>query len=174
MIGFESRTLQSKRLTYRLLNETDKETLYEILSDKSVTEPAGFLPAESKEAFDKFFATLTKYNTGIAILKDETLIGYIHVCPADDDLPGYHGKKGVSTGFVIGKEYQNHGYMTETLETITAYLMQQFDFCVADHFAGNEASKKVIEKCGYRYVEEYTMFFDELGKDMTCLSYVYG
>lgn len=83
------------------------------------------------------------------------------------------GEKGVSIGFVIGKKYQNHGYATETLKTLTAYLKQMFDFCVADHFVGNDASKRVIEKCGYRYIEEYTVFFDELGKNMICLSYVY-
>lgn len=93
MIGFENRILLSKRLTYRLLNESDKEALYEILSDKSVTEPAGFMPADTKEKFDDFFVELTKCNTGIAILNDEILIGYIHVDPYSSDLPEYRGGK---------------------------------------------------------------------------------
>lgn len=172
MIGFENRILQSKRLTYRLLNESDKEALHEILSDKSVTKPAGFMPADTKEKFDEFFAELTQYNTGIAILNVETLIGYIHVNKYSSDLPKYRGKKGVSTGFVIGKKYQNQGYATETLETITTYLKQSFDYCIADHFAGNEPSKRVIEKCRYNYLETYSMFFDELGAEITCLSYI--
>ncbi len=172
MIGLVNRTLQSKRLTYRLLDAADKEALHEILSDKSVTEPAGFMPADSKEAFEQFFAELTQYNTGIAILSGETLIGYIHVNRHSADLPEYRVKRGVSTGFVIGKKYQNHGYATETLKTITAYLKQIFDYCVADHFVGNEPSRKVIEKCGYHYLETYSLFFEELGKEMTCISYV--
>ena len=172
MIGLEHKKLQSKRLTYRLLEESDKEALREILSDKSVTEPGGFLPAGSKEEFDQFFAALTQYNTGIAILLGETLLGYIHVNRHISELPECRGKTGVSTGFVIGKAYQNHGYATETLETITAYLKQTFDYCAADHFAGNEPSKRVIEKCGYRYLETYTMFFEALGEEKTCLSYI--
>ncbi|MCM1289502.1 MAG: GNAT family N-acetyltransferase [Corallococcus sp.] len=172
MIDFENRTIKSERLTYRLLNETDKEALYEIISDKDVAAPAGFLPPNSKEKFDVFFTTLTQHNTGIAILSGETLMGYIHVYPYDDDLPEYREKKGVNIGFVVGKIYQNNGYATETLKTITAYLKQKFDFCIADHFVGNEASRKVIEKSGYHYFETYTMFFDELGKEMTCFSYV--
>ena len=131
------------------------------------------MPADSKAQFDAFFAELTQYNTGIAVLSGETLIGYIHVNKYVPDLPEYSGKKCVSTGFVIGKKYQNQGYATETLETVTAYLKQMFDYCFADHFIDNEPSKKVIEKCGYHYVEQYTMFFEELGKDMTNLSYVY-
>ena len=172
MIGLENQKLRSQRLTYRLLEETDKEALREILSDKSVTEPAGFLPAKSKEEFDEFFATLTRYNTGIAILLGETLLGYIHVYKDTYDFPESEGKKGVSTGFVIGKAYWNHGYATETLETITAYLKQLFDFCTVDHFVGNEPSKRVIEKCGYRYLETYTMLFEALGEEKTCLSYI--
>ena len=172
MIGLENQKLQSKRLTYRLLEEADKDALRDILSDKEVTEPAGFLPAKSKKEFDEFFATLTRYNTGIAILLGDMLIGYIHVYKDTYDFPEYEGKKGVSTGFVIGKKYWNHGYATETLETITAYLKQTFDYCAADHFVGNEPSKRVIEKCGYRYLETYTMFFEGLGKEMTCLSYI--
>lgn len=173
MIGLENRTLRSKRLTYRLLDAADKEALYEILSDKSVTELAGFLPADSEARFDAFFAELTQYNTGVAILCGETLIGYIHVNKCNSDLPEYIGKKCVSTGFIIGKKYQNQGYATETLATVTAYLKQTFDYCFADHFMDNEPSRKVIEKCGYKYLEKYTLFFEELGKEMTCLSYVY-
>ena len=173
MIGLENKTFQSKRLTYRLLNAGDKEALREILSDKSVTEPAGFMPAATKAEFDDFFTELTQYNTGIAILSGETLTGYIHVHKYVPDQSEYSGKKCVSTGFVIGKKYQNQGYATETLETVTTYLKQTFDYCFASHFIENEPSKKVIEKCGYRYFEKYTMFFEELGKDMTLLGYVY-
>lgn len=172
MIGLEDKTLRSKRLTYRLLDSSDREALYEMLSDRSVTEPAGFMPADSRESFDAFFAALTQYHTGIAIRYGENLIGYIHVNRYASDLPEYLGKKGVSTGFVIGKKYQNQGFATETLQTVTAYLKQRFDYCIADHFAGNEPSKRVIEKCGYRYLETYTMFFEELGKEITCHSYL--
>ena len=172
MIGLENRTLRSKRLTYRLLEAADKKALRGLLSDKSVTEPAGFLPAVSAAEFDGFFAELTQYNTGIAILSGEELTGYIHVHKYVPDQPEYSGKKCVSTGFVIGKKYQNRGYATETLETVTAYLKQSFDYCFVSRFIENEPSKRVIEKCGYRYLETYTDFFEELGKDMTLLGYV--
>lgn len=172
MIGLKDKTLKSERLTYRLLDDADKETLREILSDKNVTEPAGFTPAESNAEFDIFFAELTQYNTGIAILSKDVLVGYIHVHKYAPELPEYRGKKCVSTGFVIGKKYQNHGYATETLETVTMYLKQTFDYCFVSHFIGNMPSKRVIEKCGYHYLEKYTMFFEELGNDMTLLGYV--
>ena len=173
MIGLKDKILHSERLSYRLLEEKDKAPLRRLLSDKSVTESAGFLPARTPNEFDAFFGSLTQYNTGIAILKDNTLIGYIHVNKYRSDDEAYKNKSCVSTGFVIGKGYQNQGYATETLTTVTKYLKSVFDYCFADHFEGNLSSKRVIEKCGYRYVEEYSLFFDELGRKMTCLSYVY-
>ena len=173
MIGLKDKILRSERLTYRLLEEKDKAPLHRLLLDRSVTEPAGFLPASAPSEFDAFFKSLTQYNTGIAILKDNTLIGYIHVNKYRSDDEEYRNKSCVSTGFVIGKEYQNQGYATETLTAVTEYLKSVFDYCFADHFEGNIPSKRVIEKCGYRYVEEYSLFFDELGRRMTCLSYVY-
>ena len=75
-------------------------------------------------------------------MKDQTLIGYIYINRYVSDAPESPGKKGVSAGFVIGKKHQNQGYATETLTTVTAYLKQLYDYCIADHFVGNEPSKK--------------------------------
>ncbi len=173
MIGLENKTLKSERLTYRLLIADDKAALRELLSDESVTEPAGFMPARSQDEFDAFFEVLTQYNTGIAILLGETLIGYANVNKYVIDNPGYSGKKCVNIGFVIGKDHWNKGYATETLKTVTSYLEQIFDYCFAGHFVDNAASKRVIEKCGYRFFEQNTIHFDLLGRDMTVLDYVF-
>ena len=172
MIGLQGKTLRSARLTYRLLDDGDKAALAALLTEKSVTAPAGFLPAASDAEFDAFFAQLTAYNTGVAVLCDGVLIGYIHVNRYRADLPELSEKSCVSTGFVIGEAYQRRGYGAEMLETLTKYLLEHFDACFADCFEGNEASMRTIEKCAYRYVESYTMFFDELGEEKTCRSYV--
>lgn len=173
MIGLENKTIRSNRLSYRLLTGSDKAALKKILSDREVTEPAGFRPAETELGFDIFFSELTRYNTGIAILRNGELIGYIHVNKYSPNMPEYEGKTCVSTGFIIGKPYQNNGYGTEALSAVTEYLKQSFDYCFADHFENNEPSRRVIIKCGYRYCDRYSMFFKELGREMTCLSYVY-
>ena len=173
MIGLQNKVLKSDRLTFRLLCENDFDDLHQILNDPSVTEPAGFKVSDNKAEFRVFFERLRKYNTAIAILKEDILIGYIHVNKWHPDIPKYNDRRCVSLGFVIGKEYQGNGYATETLITITSYLKQLFDFCFADHFDGNEASKKVIIKSGYKFVETYNMYFEDLEKDITCQSYVF-
>lgn len=174
MIGMEHRQLHSQRLTLRLVEPGDAQALREILRDPEVTRPAGFLPIETQEEFDTFFTGLTAYHTGIAILAADTVIGYCRVNKEQLDQPEYADKKLVSLGFVIGKPYQNRGYGTEMLKTITAYLKERFDYCVADHFVENVPSQRVIEKAGYRYLEDYAMTFRHLNDERKDLkSYIY-
>lgn len=174
MIGMENRELESERLTLRLVEQRDAQALREMLRDPEVTKPAGFLPIETEEEFETFFSGLTAYHTGLAILAGDTLIGYCRVNKEQLDHPEYSDKKLVSLGFVIGKSYQNQGYGTEMLKTVTAYLKGRFDYCVADHFVENAPSRRVIEKAGYRYLEDYTMNFHHLGDEEKHLkSYIY-
>ena len=173
MIGLEGKTLTSCRLTYRLLEDGDRQALATLLADPAVTEPGGFRPARTEAEFDEFYRGLTAYHTGVAILREGALIGYICVGPWHPDDAAYAGKTCVSFGFVIGKAAQGHGYGAEALETMTAYMKGRADFCFADHFEGNEPSRKTILKCGYRFCGCYTMFFEALGREERCLSYVF-
>lgn len=171
MIGMEDRELHSQRLTLRLLRPEDGPALWALLRDPEVTMPAGFLPIETEERFAEFFSGLTANHAGLAILCEGTVIGYCRVSREELDGPEFADKSLVNLGFVIGKPYQGMGYGTEMLKTITAYLKERFDFCVADHFVENEASRRVIQKAGYRYLEDYTMTFHHLGdveKQLKC------
>lgn len=172
MIGLEGKILKSSRLSYRLLNSKDIDDLFCLLRDESVTKPAGFLPAGSMEAFQDFYAQLTQYHTGIAILLQQQLIGYFHVNKYVIDREEFQGKACVSVGFVIGKAYQNRGFGTEALRFLTEYLLTLFDVCVADAFVENVPSKKVIQNSGYTYLEDYSMYFDGIQQEKTCSSYV--
>ena len=174
MIEMENRELESERLTLRLVQPQDAQALRVLLRDPEVTKPAGFLPIETEAEFETFFSGLTAYHTGIAILAGDTVIGYCRVNKEQLDIPEYADKNLVSLGFVIGKPYQNQGYGTEMLKTITAYLKERFDYCVADHFVENDASRRVIEKAGYRYLEDYSMTFHHLNDELKYLkSYIY-
>ena len=52
------------------------------------------------------------------------------------------------------------------------FLPAASDAVFADCFVGNTASQKLIEKCGYRYLGNYTLFFEELSEKKTCRCYV--
>lgn len=171
MIGLECKELKTERLSLRLLKECDKAPLFEILKDDGVTAPAGFHPAKTPEEFDTFFEHLTMYNTAVGVFFKDALIGYVHVNKYTSKSPLYEKKRCISLGFIIGKDYQNKGFGTEALEGVTDYLKSIFDFCFADCFKKNAASRRIIEKCGYKYFETYTMFFRALNEEKTCDSF---
>ena len=56
-------------------------------------------------------------------------------------------------GYGIGSSYWNQGYVTEALECFIRYCFEQkgFDTVYASYFVGNDASKRVMEKCGMIY-----------------------
>lgn len=165
MIGLEGKQLHSARLTLRLAVAQDKAALWKLLQDGTVTKPAGFLPITTSEEFDHFFSELIAYHTGVTILAGNVVIGYVRVNKEVLEQPEFADKSAVGLGFVIGKPYQKQGYGTEMLEIMTDYLLDRFDYVVADHFVGNEASGRLIEKCGYQFLEEYSMVFDHLGPE---------
>ncbi len=163
MIGMEGRILKSKRLSFRLLEDCDKLSLFRIVQEKETTIPSGFLPITDTDAFEAFWKGLTQYNTGVAILYHGGCIGYFHVNRWAPDEVEYKDKKNVGIGFLIGRNYLRQGFGTETLTTLNQYLLTQFDCIWGDYFEGNEASRKLLHKCGFIPVGTYDMIFDSLG-----------
>ena len=172
MLGFEGKRLESERLCYRLLQYGDREKLMRILSDPDVTRPAGFMPPASAFAEDKFWNALTEYDTAVAVLRGDEIIGYLHVNPYR--MGGeFEGKSCVSVGFVIGRAYQRHGYGREMLSFLSAYLRRRFDCVFGDCFDDNTPSRKTLISCGYRFVEGYTMFFHVLCVEKKLICFVF-
>ncbi len=163
MIGFENIVLKSQHLTFRLLQEQDKEALAPILREPETTKPSGFLPVCTEEELEEFWKGLTRYQTGIAILLEGRCIGYYHVNKYIPDEPEYQEQTNVGIGFLIGKDYIGRGYGTETLLTLNAWLLTKVDNIWADYFVENTASKKTILKCGFREMSPYDMTFEALG-----------
>ena len=59
------------------------------------------------------------------------------------------------------------------LRFITACLKERFDFVIADAFEDNPASNRVIVKCGFRRLRDYTMLLEGPGGEKVCRSYVF-
>ena len=57
----------------------------------------------------------------------------------------------VELGYGISEEYRGYGYATEAVETILAWAFDQpgVTSVAAETEAGNAASRRVLEKCGF-------------------------
>lgn len=59
-------------------------------------------------------------------------------------------------GYVINRDYWNRGYMTKVCQAVMNVGFSYFDLNRIDigHEVGNHGSRRVIEKCGFSFVEE--------------------
>ena len=62
-----------------------------------------------------------------------------------------HKRKRASVGYCLGPEYWNRGLMSEALRTVTEFLENcpEIDHVEAECRYDNDASRRVLEKCGY-------------------------
>lgn len=72
----------------------------------------------------------------------------------------------------ISSERLHYRKITESDGAVLHAILSDPLYCFADAFTDNPASNALIRKCGYTYVEDYTMYFEKLGRTMTCHSYV--
>ena len=168
-LGFGHGAIHTPRLTLRPLRRGDWAVLSPILAEPETARPSGFSPVPAADA-PAFCRRLTRQRTALGIVHQGVCIGYVHVQPYKLSEGPYAGADSVSLGFLLGRSYSGRGLGTEMLAAVTAYLARRFDFVFADCFTDNPASRRIIEKNGYRYLENYRMRFDALGeeKDVEC------
>ena len=78
-------------------------------------------------------------------------------------------KDQVEIGYTICKKYSGRGYATELLKEMNAFVLSRFGIKVlyGRVMSGNNASVRVLEKSGYRFVrEEYGAEDDPYGNGM--------
>ena len=74
-------------------------------------------------------------------------------------------------GYGIGSRYWNHGYTTEAVRRFLKYLFTEkgLHTVYASFFTGNDASRRVMEKCGMRYdhFSEKELTYLNVERDLT-------
>ncbi len=76
-------------------------------------------------------------------------------------------------GFWLGKEFWNKGITTEAVKTFCNFLFTKYNFnkLTAKVFEGNEASKKVLIKCGFIQEGSHPESIFKNGKFISYYSY---
>ena len=156
--------METERLIIDPIRETDQEDYFiNISHDKKVLETFICRYADSLEEFD--FSSYPGRQDLFAIRLKETgrLIGIILYFDEKEDS--------CEIGYGIGSGFWNQGYATEAASRFLEYLFREKGMrtVYASFFTGNDASRRVMEKCGmtFDHFSEKELTYLGIERDLT-------
>lgn len=146
--------METERLILRRWNESDAEDLFEYAKDADVGPIAGWPPhkniEESLSVIKNVFNGKEAY--AICLKKDNKAIGAIELkLNGHTDLTVRDDE--CEMGFWLGKPFWRQGIMSEAVKEM---LRHAFEDCNMQkvwigYYEGNEKSKRLQEKCGFKF-----------------------
>ncbi len=156
--------METERLILDPIRETDKEDYFiNISHDHKVLETFICRYADTMEEFD--FSSYPGRQDLFAIRLKETgrLIGILSLFDEKDGA--------CEIGYGIGSRFWNRGYATEAVRGFLEYLFREKGMrtVYASFFTGNDASRRVMEKCGmtYDHFSEKELTYLGVERDLT-------
>ncbi len=154
MMDFDEKIiLESEHLYLRFLREEDRQALFENINhDEEVL--TYYVDTYAKDPEDipiekviSNFREKQMYIFAIVLKENDEFIGTILQCNKPDRV-----FNSVEVGYAIGRKHWNKGYVTEAMKLMIGLLFDSGVHKVrACHIVGNEASGRVMEKCGMTY-----------------------
>jgi len=143
---YDNETLDAKNILLRKFKKEDAEDVFEYGSDE---ETLKYLVWDGLKTIDDAKAAIIDYYWSqpgifaIELKENKKCIGCI-----DLRLEAEHEKS--SFGYVLNRKFWGKGYMTEALSAVLRLCFEKLDLNRVEivHFIGNEASGKVMKKCG--------------------------
>lgn len=145
---FEKRKkeLRTPRLLLRVMDERDEKEICAIFTDPSVGKTYMLPDFENGEQVRALFGRFRVLSASddhfiYAVTFDGNAIGFVNeTCAKDGE---------VELGWVIASGYRNRGFASEAADACIEELFRiGFDVVRAGYFEGNDASRRVMEKCG--------------------------
>ena len=150
--------LETERLILRPWKATDSKDFFEYAKSPTLGPQAGWKPhadeAESKKVIFDFIRV--KDTWAIELKAEKKVIGSISLhAPIHSEI-----QYDVELGYVVSQAYQNRGYATEACQRMVRYAFEYYMIrnLMSCHIDGNNSSKRVLEKCGFRYLKHFEHF----------------
>lgn len=146
--------LETERLILRPWAENDAESLYEYAKDERVGPASGWNPHTSVENSREIIKDiLSAENTFAVCLKEDNVaIGSIGLMIGKQSNLGLPEDE-AEIGYWIGVPFWGRGLIPEACREIIRYALEDLKikeiWCA--YFEGNEKSKRVQEKCGFKH-----------------------
>ena len=167
-------TLTTPRLILRPWRESDLQDLYEYASVDGVGQMAGWKPHDDLEESQKILDWFLSGRKTLALEYQGKVIGSLGIEEYNEDHhPDLTALQGREIGYVLSKAYWGRGLMPEAVRGVIAYLFdtEELDFLICGHFDWNDRSRRVMEKCGFRY-KKTVPFETALGTVESAMDYI--
>lgn len=155
-IDISTVTLKTERLILRPWRQEDLDDFYEYARVDGVGQMAGWLPHESKEKTQTILDSFISGKKTFALELEGKVIGSLGIETYDPEKrPALADLQGRSIGYVLSKDYWGRGFMPEAVKAVQKYLFEDvgLDFLLISHFVWNGQSRRVIQKCGFQYLQ---------------------
>lgn len=158
-IDISSTVLETPRLILRPWNEGDLQDLYAYASVPGVGEMAGWKHHNSIDVSRIILSAFMEEGNVFAIeyKENKKVIGSLGFHSSfTNNQEAYANLKIKEIGYVLSKEYWGQGLMPEALNAIIEYSFAQckLDALTVSHFVSNPQSRRVIEKCGFTFLDK--------------------
>ena len=146
--------LETNRLYLRPWEETDAENLYEMAKNPHVGPSAGWPVHTSVENSAQIIRDVlsAEHTYAVTIKKKCNAVGSIGLMIGSKSNLGVSANE-AEIGYWIGEPFWGHGYIPEAVRELTRYAFDELNVGAiwCGYFDGNEKSKRVNEKCGFRF-----------------------
>ena len=146
--------LQTERLLLRPWNESDAESLYEYARDERIGPVAGWPVHTSVENSREIIRTVLSAPETYAVCRrgDDRPVGCVGLTAGARSnlvLPEDEGE----IGYWIGVPFWGQGLIPEAVRELIRHAFADTGLTTlwCGYFDGNEQSRRVQEKCGFRY-----------------------
>jgi RimJ/RimL family protein N-acetyltransferase len=147
--------LHTKRLILRPWRIEDAPSLYKYASDPRVGSPAGWPPHTSIESSSEIIKDVLSVDENYAVVLTDTNepIGSIGLMRDKEVHSAPFGQNGAEIGYWIGVPYWGQGLIPEAMRELMRHGFEDLnlDALWCGYYDGNEKSRRVQEKCGFRY-----------------------
>lgn len=167
------KTLETERLILRGWAPGDLDDMYEYARNPNIGPNAGWEPHAGRDVTATVLQSFIEHDNVWAIEHKENgkVIGSIGI--HSDKL-----REGINSrmiGYVLSEDYWGRGLMSEAARRAIQYAFEEtgIDILSVYHYTFNQRSRRVIEKCGFRYEGTLRMaskIYDGTVLDNVCYS----
>lgn len=168
-VDISNTILETERLILRPWKQEDLQDFYEYASVDGVGQMAGWAPHENIEISQKILDSFISGKKTFALVEKTSgkVIGSLGLEDSERNQlgDGFSDKYGREIGYVLRKDYWGRGLMPEAVKRVIQYAFEEqgWDFLLCGHFNENNQSRRVIEKCGFQFLET-TKFTTRMGE----------